>query len=162
MDLIQSGHGPVWFVAVLAGVRPLLNWTRFAVENWPVSLLRTTDTAELEQLTTLIYASEERVGLRYDDPGASPLSVRDAVIRFDSFPQEKMPIVGGTSNDIGRSKRYRLRFPFTPCRFLILDGNHRTVALARSRQPFQLDLIAIRGPLDRGALPDLQHFEPKC
>lgn len=159
--MIAEGYGVGWFVAALAGIRPQLNWAAFAVNNWPVHIWRTADFAQVEILTTLVYASGDSVGVSFNAEGASPLSVRDAAVKIGSFPEDKRQIVRGSEASYIKNGTARLTIPAYDLGekgFLILDGNHRTIALSLARQPFQLDVLAIRGPIDPGIMPDLKHF----
>lgn len=41
---------------------------------------------------------------------------------------------------------------------LLLDGNHRAVALVRTGRPFLLNIKVIEGPINPAILPDLAHW----
>jgi hypothetical protein len=43
-------------------------------------------------------------------------------------------------------------------RDLLLDGNHRAVALIAARVPFRALIVAVEGPVNPEILPDLAHF----
>jgi len=43
--------------------------------------------------------------------------------------------------------------------YMILDGNHRSIAARRTNRDVAVELVVIRGPIDGRVLPDLAVFE---
>lgn len=140
-------------------VRVRFNWRRFGAEGWPISIERLMPD-QLCRVYTPWYESNGRIGAAYYELDARPLSVVEAARRRLEFDakraadiQEKVDLIA--SSDISLEVP---AFALPGGRFLLLDGNHRIVALVASGHDAPVTLHAVTGPIESDALPDLARW----
>ena len=150
------------FINFFAKIRVTMNWEKLLAHSPTVAIREISDREELIQLIVPWYRTEMEFDARYDAPGARAMSVREVEQNFDSLPEKKRNGTQQNSNNYLNADAaisiYLPAYQLPQNLHLLLDGNHRTIALARITKPFSLKLISIVGPIDPEILPDLGHW----
>lgn len=133
-------------------IRVALDWDRFAAEKWPICRGVVVDTAELGSLRTAFWVRFKRLNPRFlKTVGTRSLPVAEVAARIAQFPQP------GQDHILALVQQYRQAgvadvdapaYRLADGTFLILDGNHRSTALALAGVPFRLNLYVVMGPAD--------------
>lgn len=150
-------------VACLERINVCLNWHRMHRERWPISVSQITSQTDLAKLYMPWYLDPNEAWVDYAHEAAKPMRVCEAAKKIGRLPIPSQRIVAKYAAIFQASKRpiqlmlpvYRLSSEAS----LLLDGNHRVVALAIVKPTFELTLALIDGPVEADALPDLKHWE---
>lgn len=158
-----SAFGVADIVRVFAEVRMRLNFPRFFSERWPVFAFGGLTVSSFDKLYTGWYRTDSDVGVNFSDQGARPISLPEAVHRCTELPKQKRARVSELAAAYSSTSTPILEllpaYQLQDGQHLLLDGNHRLVALGASGLRFEFCLLSIRGPLDHDALPDLVHWQ---
>lgn len=127
------------------------NWQAFAAQDWPVSVHRICERADLLALRTAFRRRFGRFDPRFIKTVFSHYAtVGEALVHVDTFKPRRQAIIEGYREQFAAHDGvvelelpvYRIRNGYE----LILDGNHRACALALTDVPFHLTLYTIDGP----------------
>ena len=132
-----------------------------ATERWQISMQKTLLQSDLLKLKMPWYLDASNKQVEYDNGDARSTSISEAVQKMACWRLEcRLIIAKYLAIFQAATPPIEAMFPVyeIPGGQLILDGNHRAVALAISNQRFELSLAVLRGPIDRDALPDLIHW----
>lgn len=133
-------------------IRVAIDWSRFAVESWPVHRGTIVDPAELGRLRSAFWVRFKRLNPRFlKTIGTRSLPIAEVAARMAHFPQpgrDHILDLVRQYRDEGRAHAQVPAYRLADGTVLLLDGNHRSTALALAQVPFELDLFVIMGPPD--------------
>jgi hypothetical protein len=146
------------------GISVCLNWQQAFCEQWQVTSSHIWSPDGIRDIYMPWYLSSSGTPASYTDQAASPVTVGKVADNIDVWPTKR-----------ARIDCYRYKFLVDPKVVpislpayslpnngrLLLDGNHRAVALAIARVKCEVTLVSICGPISSGALPDLSHWETR-
>jgi hypothetical protein len=138
-----------------------LNWKRFFLEMWPVSVAVVTHQDEIRQLFLPWYFTDTSVDARFNDPDAHPYRVGDALDRWQVLSATRRSLIDRYRLVLSSRLTSKVVVPVYLLRDgdrLLLDGCHRACALALLSQRPPVQLLLIGGPFERSALADLVHW----
>lgn len=148
------------YKTVFPEIRTILNWRRFEEEKWPVARSVITARADLLALFTCLRSSLGRPDAHFlhwlfsrKMPVGEVLEQFRRIPRRDAEKIDHFRAIYTNSSDPVRlmAPAYQL----ANGRYYLLDANHRCCALAAANRPFELELYAICGPLERDAQDDV-------
>lgn len=148
----------VW--RIFSKVRVKLDWPRVVNDELKIDVHHTSSLNEVRTFFMPWYADDNRTELRYDCDYAKPVTVGDVADDLDRWPQRTLPIaeyVKDMCSD-GAQGLVLPTYALPNDRLLLLDGNHRAVALVVAQIPFSVRLLIVRGPIEPTMLPDLKHW----
>lgn len=108
------------------------------------------------------YGNDQAVELCYLDSTAWPLSVPDVAKRLDEFCQQRRSRIACYAKRIQNGEEGPFEFPAYALpngQFMLLDGNHRLVALQKSGIIASVALHVVHGPFDQNILADLWRWQ---
>jgi hypothetical protein len=122
-----------------------------------------TEFDELNALYTSYRATKSRVAASIANPFAKPMRVREVAARLSQYDPANFAVFNRYTTQFVSSEAPPVvevpAYSLQNCGFLLLDGIHRAVALARAHRAFQLFLVVLDGPLDRRILIDLKYWD---
>lgn len=143
-----------------SSIRVQFNWAYFGAQDWPMSEITMTD-PDLGSVFTPWYEIEGVPGAGYEQAGASPMSVERAACLLNKFAPELKAAIQQKINalDICDGRIVVPAYQLPDGKYLLLDGNHRLVALAVSKKQRTVVLHVVEGPPLAEVLPDLIHWQ---
>lgn len=144
-----------------SGIRVQLNVQLPVGQKWSPRIQVLDDLEQIRGLYVPWYRTSSEFDVGCKDNGAMPATAGDIADNLSEWIGRICGIQKYVT-EFRASKRADLNIPVYKLnedgRFLILDGNHRCVALLKAGVPFKVNLVVIEGPITRDALPDLVHF----
>ena len=144
-------------------IRVLFNWQRMRKERWPVELGTVGKDVDFSRWYLPWYLREAGGEVGYHVPGAAPVSLSQLPHVFERLTQERQKAIRQLEDSLVGSRRpIQLvvpRYALGGDSYFLLDNCHRMAALVNSKLPFVMLAFTVLGPMDRGALPDLLHWE---
>jgi hypothetical protein len=150
------------FISQFQAINVRLNWRRMSAQQWPVSTYRIYSTTKLRDLympwhqlngaevpCTMDGAMPRTVGQTADEMKGPEATRQEIILKYRAIIQAAPPPV-------------KMTFPaylLPDSKRLLLDGNHRAIALHLSEMAFEITLLSIEGPIDKDALPDLRVWQ---
>jgi hypothetical protein len=135
-----------------------VNWRRFRADGWLIRHFRTSSPDDLLEFFTCYRLSLGRVNGHFLHWLFSRnMTVRDVLKRYGRVPQKDKRIIEHFASIYIGQQQVRLELPTLDLpgrRQFLADGNHRAVALALARVPFELDLYAIQAPPTKASFID--------
>jgi hypothetical protein len=160
----MNSHDEV--VAAIRRANVQLDWRRFLAEQWPITLRMIGSQTELRALFIAWYLSPNDHELLWCDEHARPIRAGEASAKLYSaeWQPHRLPAVirYGTAFSAPGVLPVRIVIPAYQLpgeETLLLDGAHRSVALATFNVRFEVTLAVIHGPIEEAALRDLRHWQ---
>jgi|CXWL01.1.fsa_nt_gi hypothetical protein len=144
-----------------AGSAPMIDLTRCMGERWPTRR-ETVTLRDFSRVYAPWYETADGRETSYDDPHGRPLSIDRAAQVFRSLSHKDRfdyPIEQLSKGAIPATILPAYKLPRS--NLLLLDGNHRTVAIAHLKLSVPVDLIVCDGPMEESALWDLKYWIDK-
>ena len=107
------------------------------------------------------YKCHGHFGGDVDCPDAHPVSLDDVVSDFSSLPHQTRKRIWQYKFIYQNAPPKKILLPaydLGSSRRLLLDGNHRAVAIHQLGVPVAISLAIIHGPMNVAVLPDLRHW----
>jgi len=145
-----------------------LNFEAFRSSSWPITIQTASAAESFAKIYTAWYFAPTRQtsiynGVGYAESDAKPLRVSEASAALLHLPSSRQRIVEKYEDEFKTlSGHISISVPAYAVghgRHLLLDGNHRVVAVAHIGKPFEIKLVTIEGPIQRRYLLDLLHWE---
>jgi len=144
-----------------SGVDVCLDWTMAL--DWKIESHILTSSDDIRRLRMPWYLKGD-VCCRHSDDGAKPVTVGEVADNLAPW-HCKLKRIYRHAFCFNRAKsQIQITFPayyLQDGTSLLLDGNHRAVALVLREMDFKATLHSFHGPMDPKALPDLTHFMQK-
>jgi|SRR5579883_227557 len=154
-----------FFTTFHAAIRVGFNWERFFEESWPVEVVTLRSREDLARCFVPWYIGKAGKEVAYDDPDAVPVRLPDVPKGLDVLNEERRAdiqhYVESFQRQGGVVEFAAPGYALPDDHYFVLDRNHRLSALTLTSLPFAVNLWNVRGPLERTALLDLIHWEPK-
>lgn len=113
---------------------------------------------ELSNLRMVWYRTSVEKDVSYNVVGAVPAVVSEVANDLASWPKRVDNVnywIGKLEHSDSPGTLLAYRLETGPP--LLLDGNHRSVAIATVQSPGTTEVLILEGPIDRKVLPDLRH-----
>lgn len=160
---MSDAQTPHAYMSAFPGIAVRLHPERIREGDARIWTRLVTDRDELGDFFTASRATRTRMIVRLGAPFSYPLRIREMVARMgETTPSFQAPF-DVIQDDLAASGGVPAieipAYDLGEDGVLLLDGNHRAVALYRSQKRFRLTLSMLSAPVDRRILTDLRYFD---
>ena len=147
----------------VSGITVCFNWPRFFAEWWPVSIRYLRDRADFERCYIPWYLDGTRGFINNTAESDPPFRACTMPVRQTAVPSDHLSRIQGWRQRFQQTLHpvvFRIpAYSLPQDRFLLLDGNHRFLALTLLGRPFSVTVCSIDGPIDGNCLMDLRYWQ---
>ena len=143
-------------------IHVIFNWERFKNEDWPIDIILLENNIDVNKWYTPWYVDLNGIEANYNAPNAIPLSINGVLCSEHIMNKRNKKV----SQILMECKRLAQPIKFDiPAyelgngKYLVLDGNHRIIALLKHGLRFVVQAFVLRGPIDEGIVADLLHWK---
>jgi hypothetical protein len=161
---LEKQHRPAELTHWLMETSVQLCWKKAYAENWPIVTKYIFGIRGPIDLYAPWYKSNDAKLVDCCREDSKPIKIADVDEYFDLLSEYSKRIIADYEADIAKGTHPETMNSFISYQIndrteLLLDGNHRAVALARSGTAPRITLYSIQGPVDQSVLPDLWHWQ---
>jgi len=128
-------------------------------ESWSVKEVVLINRDQLKELFAPWYQTQNDFDVPFNAEGAVPVKIGDVLNNYRRWEKRHSRVdeirCSLQTNDVSLTI---LGFCLPCDGTLLLDGNHRIIALAQTEYRFRLRVLVLDGPINPAVLPDLQHW----
>lgn len=122
------------------------------------------EAGKLQKIFCPWYRVGDAYGVGYGDEGAIPITVGEAALnlsKVSNHSQQKVLELQKVFCAEAKPSPVVLGYALPEEQIILIDGVHRSIALARSPKEFLLRVVLVHGPIHPEFMPDLQHWALK-
>jgi hypothetical protein len=142
-------------------IHVMFNWPLFELEDWPIDIMVLENNINIHDWYMPWYIDLGGQEANYNSKNAIPLSINDVLHseyimnKRNNRVSEIKAIFNGLEQPICFDIPV---YSLNKGKYLVLDGNHRIIALIKKNIKYILRAYIIHGPIDENIIADLVHW----